>query len=610
MKLRFLLLIGLAIEMALSTPAIAEFTPGIRNKYIGELDAINESESTAKKLLLAHAMQYMFPDCTNAGGDVSVFDIQSYVPNGVNKLTGGLFEDLPLRAFHAEKGWSVESAKKEIELAQEAGIDGIIYFYTVNDKTSALQNAIVSKLFAAAKEMDRPFYITVAIAPRNIGRFDPSSDKVEKKASLVTKWLGELLKIVGKDHPSWLRTPNGKIILFTHQAAMLGTGVASEVDLAPKFQNRIDEKMDEIADGYYSILNDLSLDACYVFRAAPFEMYTALLKLPDDQKQEAYRKYLAAACRNFPFLKWFRFDPTTEQLASFERDVNFIKNANRSFVPSIFFDSYTTRKFDDSEKQIKSPKHLQEPGFDPQKLFARCGYTGNSTYITTFWNNVLKFAPDARLIEVITWNDYMEGHGMAPSLNHCFGQNTIVKHFKHIWQTGEPPTYGTSEFPEEVVVFYKKYRHDIKPSLFDYPVTEKVDRFVPRAFWEKMRDISDQMDVCCFLREPSTVVINGQSFEAPKGYSMFRVAPNLGAQHVEVVRDGKEIIDFRPTEWTTDKPYRTDRFTFIQSSRWKEIYRKLFPTGEMHYLNEYEEDEKGVPNWKKWYPDILPTGSR
>jgi hypothetical protein len=320
---------------------------------------------------------------------------------------------------------------------------------------------------------------------------------------------------------------------------------------------------------------------------------------------QAYRDYLTAVCRYFPFLKWFRFDPTPENLQAFARDMNWITKEKRSFVPTLMYDSYTTRKFDENNKQIRHPKHLQEPGFDPKKLIARCGYTGNSTYITELWENVLKFSPDVSMVEIATWNDYLEGHALAPSLNHCFGQNAMMKHFKHLWRTGKAPRYGTAEFPEEVVVFFKKYDHQREPSLFNYPVTEKMDGLVPLAFWQKMREISDMMDVACFLEAPAQVLINGQPFEAPAGYSLFRVDPKVGPQHVQVVRNGKDVIDFQPTEWRTNEPYRTDRFTFIQSSRWREIYRKLFPQSEIHYLNEYEEGVDGIPNWKKWYPDLL-----
>ena len=584
------------LVLSLSAWCHAEFIDGVSGRYLPRLDSVVAlQKSKGDRKVLAHAMQYMFP------GHVT-YDDSLYRPDGKARLTGGLFEEYPLHGFHAEADdLTLATAKKEIELALQAGIDGFIYFYTVH-KTGVhprLHNKLFT-LFRAAEAVDAPFAITIALTPKFIGHERSVAEKVE----VICRMLKTLMDEVGADHPNWLRAPDGALILYTHQAALIGKDVRYESDILC-WHETIDAKIGEIADAYYSVLETLDLDAHLVFRAVEKNLFARQRErfgLDAADLDRNYEAYLRAVCRHFPFVKFFRSD--LYPAASRERSaaVAIIRENGRGFVGSVMIDSYTTRKFDENGRQIKRLKQIEAPGFDPDSLHAKVGYTGNSHYFTRMWEWIID--NDCVAAEIITWNDYLEGHAFAPTLNHHFGQHAMLKHFKCRWKTGHAPSYGSADFPEEVVVFFKKYKHGIEPTLFRYPLRKKID-FVPDDFYAKMVAYSNRMDVVTFLGSPAAIDINGERFTAGKGMTVLRVEPVLGRQHIRVMRNGTAVIDYTTTEGRTNNPYRTDRMTFIQSSRWKAYYRDAFPRAErLHYLHEYARDEDGVPHWRRLYPGL------
>src|SRR6185437_12670991 len=78
--------------------------------------------------------------------------------------------------------------------------------------------------------------------------------------------------------------------------------------------------------------------------------------------------------------------------------------------------------------------------------------------LSTTFRKQLEFAikDDTKLINVITWNDYPEGHHMAPEVNHNFGFAVLLNYYKAIWE-GKPDPFDH----DVAIAFFKKYKSDI-----------------------------------------------------------------------------------------------------------------------------------------------------
>jgi hypothetical protein len=195
---------------------------------------------------------------------------------------------------------------------------------------------------------------------------------------------------------------------------------------------------------------------------------------------------------------------------------------------------------------------------------------------------------DAQLINQATWNDYPEGHHLAPEINHNFGFPLILKHYERRWR-GE-----TGDEPETVTLLFKKYAHTVKPLYFPVPY-----RFQKYPENEPMDDF---IDVVCILNSEAELYVRGQRVASVgRGLSSTLVPSSPGPVSAEVRRAGKPVLSVTAPEWITDKPYRTDRMTYVYSSDNDQAFHAIFGDVPVPVSDEYAQDKDGVPNWKKRY---------
>src|SRR6202012_3945554 len=69
---------------------------------------------------------------------------------------------------------------------------------------------------------------------------------------------------------------------------------------------------------------------------------------------------------------------------------------------------------------------------------------------------------DAPIINIITWNDYPEGHHLAPEINHNEGFSILLNYYKSIWKHTPAP------YQDVAVVFFKKYTRATEPSPYNF----------------------------------------------------------------------------------------------------------------------------------------------
>ena len=167
------------------------------------------------------------------------------------------------------------------------------------------------------------------------------------------------------------------------------------------------------------------------------------------------------------------------------------------------------------------------------------------------------------IINYVTWNDFPEGHHLAPEINHNFGPAVLLKHFKRQWTSGRPKVDR-----DQAVVFFKKYRHDVRPK---YSVSLKIKSTNQNLAEE------DRIELVTLLTEPAECHLNDHSFGmVEKGLQTNTISSQPGPVRVRIVRRGRPIISFETPQEISHSPLRTDRLTYSYSSEFDREFSRLF----------------------------------
>jgi hypothetical protein len=265
------------------------------------------------------------------------------------------------------------------------------------------------------------------------------------------------------------------------------------------------------------------------------------------------------------------------------------KARKRAYTQTVYCDFYDSKLIDIRGGKYRLPFEVAEVQKLKMEDVVRDCVPTQMSYV---YRRLLQRAvdTDAALLNFATWNDFPEGHHLAPEINHNFGLDLVLKYYKGQWL--RQPEEG----PEAAAVFYKKYAHTVKPEYFPSTI----------RFWSAVEAENEAKDdfieVVTLLKEKADVYINGRKAgEAEKGLRSTSIPTEVGPVKVEIRRGKKLLLKIRPPEWITDHPYRTDRITFIYSSDTPHRYREIFGKAKIPVSDEYAKDKKGVPNWKKRY---------
>ncbi|GAC1371907.1 MAG: hypothetical protein NVSMB30_12070 [Hymenobacter sp.] len=180
------------------------------------------------------------------------------------------------------------------------------------------------------------------------------------------------------------------------------------------------------------------------------------------------------------------------------------------------------------------------------------------------------------LLNVITWNDYPEGHHLAPEINHNEGFSILLNYYKSQWQQLPSPYAGR----DVAVVFFKKYRHDVTPAPSNIPVVAFQVETIPLA-WE------DSIEVVTLLPAAGQLRVNDLTANVPAGLTVRKFAMRNGPVDLSVVRQAALRLHFVTPEGITDRPYRADRITYSFSSEFDTFYMGLFPGFKPSFSHEY-----------------------
>ncbi|WP_315817887.1 hypothetical protein [Paraflavitalea speifideaquila] len=142
----------------------------------------------------------------------------------------------------------------------------------------------------------------------------------------------------------------------------------------------------------------------------------------DEQKANEYLDY-------FPAVWMWTVSYTNDYAGKLVADA--CRKRNRTFMGAAFNDFYTS-------------KLLKRGTWDMFHYASEAVSAGigkvERKYIATglSWNfrKMLEFgiAEDVSIMNIITWNDYPEGHHLAPEINHNDGFSLLLKYYKSVWK--------------------------------------------------------------------------------------------------------------------------------------------------------------------------------
>jgi hypothetical protein len=518
----------------------------LKNREILDLPIVDA------KHVLAHNMATLFDEKTP---ELAFLVREHFDVNGSTADLGGYIQYLPYIDYREGSPLGprnpVEAAKVEIQAAMACGLTGFQFYYPYGEDAMLDDyTRTITAHFTAAEELGVDFTFTLCFSNANHD---------ETEAEKIARWARHTKAMIeSTPEKYWLKTPDGRHIFFTWMA----DGLADEVGHAWNVQNDA-EQLKFAALAYENLAAALGVEAAWVY---------FFLKLDEEIDPD----YTSAMLDYFPAVwPWCQFDYRSHEDNRYDAFAAETIKRGRAFCYSASLDFYSSKTY---------PTDTWDLIFDIKKA-KQLGVHGQYRHymeleLTRAFRLSLDRAMDmdTGIINVVTWNDYAEGHHLAPDTNHNFAFAMILNYYKNKWMD---PAYEVEK--EQAAVFFKKYQHDAKP-VFDYEI--HVEGIIEPS-------MSDYIEVVTLLKEPASVIINGKEAGAvTAGIDAVRIPSETGPVSFSVVRDGKEVLSLKATEAITDKPYRTDRHTYGYSTVEEDYIQRIFGDDRRSILpsREYATD--------------------
>lgn len=491
-----------------------------------------------QKLVIAHNMtdiiRYKGHDLEDS------CDPEYYSPKGnITENLGGMVQVNVMADKYLKDSSLAQTVEFEMRAAKKSGIDGFQFYYPLRKRGP--DDEIIKTYFKVAQEKNIDFKFT--FCPSH-----PSGMTEDLKVQEYAKRMNSVFDEVGHDNPHWLRTPDGRLIVYLWYGEQIAD-IPENLNGLPK-QFYIARALKRLSDA-------INEDVAYVF-AINHEISKEELNTTLD--------YIPAV--------WLWTIPYTDNYIG-KMVAETCAERNRTFTGSVFSSFYTSK--------------LLPPGTWDMYHFAieasRAGIEnverrGIITGLSYNFRKLFEFAieQDVSIVNIITWNDYPEGHHIAPEVNHNFGFTALLNYYKSIWK-GEPSPFKDRDV---AITFFKKYKHNITPEPYNIPIVY-LSQSVPEAY-------EDSVEVVTLLTKVAEVSVNGEIKLVDAGLVSTKFNHKPGSVNVIVSRDKEKIIDFNTPEWITDKPYRTDRLIYSFSSEFDQYHYSIFGDKPPLYSKEYNQD--------------------
>lgn len=512
-----------------------------------------------ERLVMAHYMTGMLP--TPEAETDRWMNPAHYDPHGPTARIGGHDQTLPVpMLLFPDLLPMQDAALLEMTTARVMGVDGFNFYYPFGPDSAFRDryDRFILAFFHAAEAHDLDFKLTLCFAPHG-GLEMSTAEKIEVWG---TRLRSLMTRTEHSDH--WLRTPDGRYLFYTWIADGM---VSAELNGRHWEIREHSELLRHAASAFDQIAQRAGLDGAFLYH----------LQFPAD------RQFLSRVLDYFPAVTgWVNVG---NELGRWRHIAAECRERNRAYVQEVHPDYYTSKIYrrggDDLIFQTDRVLDLERHQLERH---------GQVLGLTQTFRDKLQMAIDldVPLINLTTWNDYPEGHHLAPEINHNFGFSLLLRHFRATWRS-EP-----EEGPRDVtMVFFKKYPAEVTPDPFDIAVRNKKSADAPA--------VDDGIEVITILDHPSQLHVNEHiPRPVPAGLAVTHYPMRPGPVEVEVKRRDESVVRFTTPEWITFEPYRTDRLTYSFSSEFERIYRRIYGVdAPLHTSMEYAENEEGEPQWRR-----------
>lgn len=491
---------------------------------------------SSKKLVIAHCMTNIIRYKNHPFED-SCKPEYYFKTNNITASLGGLSQ-VYVMADSLLKNASLEQAVAfEMKAAKKCGIDGFQFYYHLGNRSD---DDIIKAYFKVADEQNIDFKFTFCIS-------HPKGKTESIKIDEFAERINGIFKAVGQNNKHWLRTPDGRLLVYSWYGEDL-----ADIPTKPKFP-----KPYYAAKAFKKLAN------------AVHDKFACVYTI----NQRFSKKDLNDILDYFPAV-WIWTLPYTNNY--FGVDVaKTCKERNRNFTASIFNDFYTSKLLKKGTWDMyHNAKDAVNAGID--SVDRKYIPTGLATNFRKLFEFGIK--ENAEIINVITWNDYPEGHHIAPEINHNYGFAVLLNYYKSLWKEEKSPYQNK----DVAIAFFKKYQSNIKPKPYDIPLVS----FEKEA---KPTPIEDSIEVVTLLKDSATLYINNKKIKVEAGLHSSVVVSAIGNVTVQVFRGTKQVINFTTPEGITRTPYRTDRLTYCFSSEFVNFQHELFGSEKAFCSSEYSE---------------------
>ena len=484
-----------------------------------------------EKLVLAHYMTDMVPQTDRPL--VRWIDPELADPNGSTASLGGISQTVPMASVYLKDADLTQAVDFEIRAARQLGMDGFQFYYPLGDSTDFLTqryNEIVSEFISLSDTRYPGFKISLCLS-------HPNTSQPSTEAERIALWSQPIRSLLEntKDSPSWLRSESGALLFYLWVGDALADGIQGLATTAAQIRDvgqayaRLSEAIGTPIQYIYQVRRP-EIDAPYI--DSILQTFPAVWGWTASEEHSEFWDYLARRCREQGCM----------------------------YTQSVYPDYYTSKLYrKDAGYTILSTEDALKIGLAGGERHYRV------TNLAQTQIHLLQRAVkhDVSIINYVTWNDFPEGHHLAPEQNHNFGPALLLKHFKRLWITGQQKVER-----DEAIVFFKKYRHDLQPK---YSAELKIK--------SENRDVAaeDRIELVTLLTEPAECFLNNHPLGiVESGLQSHSIPSEIGPVSVRVVRDGRELIAFQTPQSITDAPLRTDRLTYSYSSAFDREFRELF----------------------------------
>ena len=493
---------------------------------------ISVATGQSEKLVLAHYMTDMVPQTNQRL--IRWIDPELADPQGSTAALGGLHQTIPMAPLHLKQADLTTAVDFEIRAARQLGVDGFQFYYPLVDNTPALAqryNQIISKFLELSDSRYRGFKITLCLA-------HPHTSQSTTEDQRIALWSPPIRSLVQqtKSSTGWLRRPSGALLFYLWVGDALADGVdglantPQQIHKVGRAYQRLAKAVGSPIEFIYQVRRP-QVDAAYVDSIV--NTFPAVWSWTASEEHPEFWDNLARRCQQTGCL----------------------------YTQTVYPDYYTSktyRKGSHDHAILSNADALRAGASGIERHYRVTNLAGTQLELLT-----RAIRRDARIINYVTWNDFPEGHHLAPEVNHNFGPALLLKHFKHAWRSGTPRVDQ-----DVAIVFFKKHRHDAQPR---FSVALKIK--------SQNQDLAaeDRIQLVTLLTSPAECFLNGKPLgRIAAGLQVHAIPSEPGRVRVRVVRGAQQVIGFETPQAITGHPLRTDRLTYSYSSAFQHEYRRLF----------------------------------